>query len=159
MKWMPDLLEHAFWIGQSEAKLKNKIAAGIMLLAGSIAVITCFIKKSSLETMLIATFVSMFVFMIIGFIVQNLFQKLNEAAERRLREEAERIKMEEARLQAEIEETKRLERERLEQEEAEEQTQSAKKKELDEISDVLASGISAKYEAANAEGKNANKKQ
>lgn len=126
--------------------MKNKIAAGIMLFAGSVAVIICLINNSSLETMLLSTFLSMFVFMIIGFIVQNIINKMNEAADQRLKAEAEQKKIEEAILMAAKEEEERLAKEQKAEEEKQENSESSG--ELDRITDILAAGISARNDAA-----------
>ena len=124
--------------------MRNKIAAGIMLLAGSVAVIVCLLKDAGLDAMLLSTFLSMFVFMIIGFAVQGVIEKMDAEAQIRLQEAAEERKKEEARLNAEREEQERLARE------VEIEMQMKKKQELEEarenenINDIIAAGASAK---------------
>jgi len=124
--------------------LNNKIAASIMLLAGSIAAIVCLIKGASLDTMLLAVFFAMLIFMIIGFAVQTAIERLNKAAEIRMKEEAEKKREEEARvLAAREEEERRLQQEEIQRTYAKENAEQAV------INDVLAAGISAKYNASN----------
>ncbi len=128
--------------------MKNKIAAGVMLSAGSVCVIICLIKNASLETMLLWTFISMFVFMIIGFIAQNIINKMNEAADLRLKEEAEIKRQEEALLKAAKEEEERLEKERLQAEEDEANQKALEAQENDIKNSVIAAGISAAHDVS-----------
>jgi len=128
--------------------MRNKIAAGIMLLAGSVAVIVCLLNGASLDTMLVSVFLSMFVFMIIGFAIQSVVEKMNADAQVRMQEEAERVKQEEAKAQAEREEAERLARE-VELAEAQGLSEEEKKaREEEVINELLAAGESAKRTAS-----------
>ena len=124
--------------------MRNKIAAGIMLLAGSVAVIVCLLNRASLDTMLLAVVLTMFVFMIIGFFIQGIVEKMDKDAQERLEAEAEERKKEEARLQAEKEEADRLAREVEIEMQLQNQEKAASERENAVINDIIAAGESAK---------------
>lgn len=67
--------------------MKNNIASIIMLSAGMVAVICCIIMKFPLDQTLIIVLITLFVFMILGFIAQRIIQKMNKEADERIREE------------------------------------------------------------------------